>query len=365
MKVAKRTKTRSIIAIARSAKIIALCGIIILLFGTCSARNDGAGSDRTINIRFASSIPTAELSSLTSASSMAIGHFAKEIEKQSNGRITVTMFPDGQLASSTAEHVTGLLSGAFDMCNLNNGAWSDYTPAFAGLNIPYLYFDFETAWAVLDSEQLGQNWLKFAQEATNLIPLTYLDVGFRQLTNSIREVRTPEDLRGIKLRTMVDNLQMAAWNALGVAVTPVPYAELYTALQQRLVDGQENPVSNIVGARLFELQPYMTITNHNYTATIIAASPIIWKRLSQEDQVLVRSVWKEAQELSRQNIIRLAEEQMSIIKNYGVRIYYPSDDELRLFQNGVMQVWPEVEKEMGTREYNKLINFVNDFVSNR
>ena len=344
--------------------LFCLLGAAVFLLGACSGKKNPSGAagggEQKIKIRFASTIPSAELASDLTTSSISYNYFINEIEKQSNGRMTVEIYPDGQLASSTEEHIGGMKNGAFDICNLNNGAWADYTPAFAGLNIPYLYFDFDTVYAVLDSE-IGQSWMKKAQDATGLIPLAYIDIGFRELTNSVREIRSPADLKGIKLRTMVDNLQMAAWRALGVAVTPVPYAELYAALQQKLVDGQENPVSNIVGAKLYELQPYMTITNHNFTATIVAASPVFWSKISAEEQKLIRKVWLEAQNLGREKTASLVDVQMKIISDAGVKIYYPTPAELKQFQDQVKTVWPEVEKAMGAEDFNKLVNFTANY----
>ncbi len=318
-----------------------------------------------INIRIASSSPTVEFNGEgTTALGVCVNYFVKEIAARTNGRITAKVFPDGQLASTPEEYIGGLQSGSFDIGIMNNGSWSDYTHAFAGLNIPYLYFDFETVYAVLDSE-LGQGWRQKAEADTTVIPLAYFDIGFRELTNSLREVRTPDDLKGIKLRTMVDDIQMAAWSALGTAVTPVAYSELYTALQQKMVDGQENPVSNIVSSKVYELQPYMTITNHNYTATIPAASPILWSKLSAEDQQLIKDLMIEAQNKGREKTQVFADGFLKTIADSGVQIYEPTTAELQQFQSKVKTVWTKVEENMGTEEFNKLIKFVDDYMAGK
>lgn len=316
-----------------------------------------------IEIRIASSSPTGEFNGDgTTALGVCVNYFMKEIEARTNGRITAKVFPDGQLASSSEEYIGGLQNGAFDIGIMNNGSWSDYTNAFAGLNIPYLYFDFDTVYAVLDSD-LGESWKQKAQEDTTVIPLAYFDIGFRELTNSIREVRTPDDLKGIKLRTMVDDIQMAAWEALGTAVTPVAYSELYTALQQKMVDGQENPVSNIVASKVYEMQPYMTMTNHNYTATIPAASPIFWDKLSADDQQLIKDLMIEAQNKGREKTEVFADEFVKTIADAGVQIYEPTTEELQLFQDKVKTVWTKVEENMGSDSYNKLISFVEEYTA--
>ncbi len=327
--------------------------------------SSAAAVGEKINIRIASSSPTVEFNGEgTTALGVCVNYFVKEIEARTDGRITAKVFPDGQLASTSEEYIGGLQSGSFDVGIMNNGSWSDYTNAFAGLNIPYLYFDFDTAYAVLDSE-LGQSWRQKAEADTSVIPLAYFDIGFRELTNSVREVRTPDDLKGIKLRTMVDDIQMAAWSALGAAVTPVAYSELYTALQQKMVDGQENPVSNIVSSKVYELQPYMTITNHNYTATIPAASPIFWSKLSAEEQQLIRELMIEAQNKGREKTQVFADGFLKTIADSGVQIYEPTTDELRLFQDKVKTVWAKVEENMGTEDFNRLIKFVDDYMAGK
>jgi tripartite ATP-independent transporter DctP family solute receptor len=320
-----------------------------------------AAENEPIKLRIAVTATAADLEGEgKSAYSVSIKYFMREIEKRTNGRFVAQVFPGGQLASSPEEFIGGLLDGAFEITVLNNGSWSDYTNAFAGLNIPYLYFDFPTAYAVLDSE-LGISWRKKAGEDTGVICLAYFDIGFRELTNSLREIHTPADLKGVKLRTMVDDIQMESWKLLGAAVTPVPYAELYTALQQKLVDGQENPVSNIATSKLYELQPYMTMTNHNFTASVFSVSPVLWAKLSAEDKKLFSDLAIEAQNRGREKTQSLEKEFMDVIVNAKVKVYYPTMEELMMFQEKIKPVWAKVEKNMGSEEYNKLVNFVKDY----
>lgn len=331
------------------------------------AGNNGGGNagGETINIRIASSSPTVEFQGDgTTSLGISVNYFIKEIEARSDGRITAQVFPDGQIASSTQEYIGGLQNGAFDIGILNCGSWADYTPAFAGLNMPYLYFDYETAYAVLDSE-VGEAWKQKAEADTSCIILGYIDIGFRQLTCN-NEVHTPDDLKGVKIRTMPDPIQMACWEALGCAVTPVAYSELYTALQQKMVDAQENPPSNIVSSKVYELQDYMVITNHNFTATIPAASPIFWNKLSAEDQQLIRDVMIEAQNKGREQTAELADGFIQTVEeDAGTQIIYLTNDELKAFQDKAKTVWPMIEEQMGSEAYNELINFVADYEANR
>lgn len=286
-------------------------------------------------------------------------YFCKQIEERSGGRITTQIFTDGQLASSTQEYIGGTQNGAYEIFMLNCGSWADYTPAYAGLNIPYLYMDYDDAYAVLDSE-LRQEWDQRAQADTQCIPLAHLDIGFRQLTAN-KEIHSPSDLKGVKIRTMVDPIQMNCWEAFGASVTPVPYAELYTALQQKLVDAQENPPSNIVSSKIYEMQSYCMKTNHNFTTTIMAASPVFWSTLSEEDKAFIQDLWKETEMYVRTLTEDLSDGFFDEMQSKGTTVIELTTDELKVFQDVAKSVWPQVEEQMGSEAYNKLVDFVLDY----
>lgn len=357
-------------------KIISLLLVIVILCalvacggeqnnatnGNQSAAPSGASGGEVV-IRLASAAPASEFANggITTLG-VSTNYFIDEIAQRTDGRITAKLFPDGQLAKSVDEHVGGLLNGAFDVVLLNNGSWADYTNAYAGLNVPYLYFTYESAWSTLDSE-IGDSWRNKAKEDVGVYPLAFFDIGFRQLTNSTHAIVVPDDLKGVKIRAMADNVQMACWEALGAAVTPVAYAELYTALQQKLVDAQENPPSNIVSSKLYELQAYMTITNHNFTASVVTAGPVFWEALSAEDQALIQEVFIEAQNYGREKTEAFAEEFIQEISDSGVEVTRLSAEQLQLFQDKAKTVWPMIEEQVGAEEFKELTDYVNSVQS--
>lgn len=328
---------------------------------TSETGGGSSGSEEQIHIRIASSSPTVEFEGEgTTSLGISVNYFIKEIEERSGGRITAQVFPDGQIASSTQEYIGGLQNGAFDIGILNCGSWGDYTSAFAGLNMPYLYFDYDTVYALLDSE-IGQSWQQKALEDTQCLPLAWFDIGFRELTCNV-PVHAPSDLEGVKIRVMPDPIQTATWEALGASVTPVAYSELYTALQQGLVDAQENPPSNIVSSKVYELQDYMVITHHNFTATIPAAGPVFWNSLSDEDKALIQEVMIEAQNKGREQTDTLAEGFIAQVdEDPGTEIIRLTDEELMAFQDATRSVWPMVEEQMGTEAFNEMIEFVENY----
>lgn len=350
-------KMRNILKKAAFGMISA--AIALSALGCGGSKQESGSSGDKINIRIASSSPTVEFEGDgTTSLGISTNYFIKEIQKRSNGRITAQVYPAGQIASSTQEYISGLQNGAFDIGILNCGSWADYTPAFAGLNIPYLYFDYDTVYAVLDSD-IGKSWLERAGKDTKTIPLAYFDIGFRELTANV-PVHSPADLQGVKIRTMPDPIQMKCWEALGASVTPVAYSELYTALQQKMVDAQENPPSNIAASKIYELQKYLILTHHNFTATIPAASPVFWNKLSDVDKKLIKDVMIEAQNKGRAQTKPLADK---FIKQIATKseVITLNREELTQFQEKAKTVWPMIEEAMGKTEFNKLIDFVKNY----
>ncbi len=253
-------------------------------------------------------------------------------------------------------------NGAYVMFMFNCGSWADYTSAYAGLNIPYMYMNYDDAYAVLDSE-LRREWDEKSQADTQCSPLAHLDIGFRQLTAN-KEIHSPSDMKGIKIRTMVDPIQMACWEALGASVTPVPYAELYTALQQKLVDAQET-ASNIISSKLYEMQKYCMKTNHNFTTTIMAASPVFWNMASEADKALIQEVWVDTELYVRSLTGKLSSGFFDEMAAKGTTVVELTPDELKAFQDTAKSIWPKVEEQMGSEAYNKLVNFVLDYQSKK
>ena len=382
----KKTMKKVIAAMVSAAMLLPLaaCGSSNATSATApaAAPSDGAAAEKkggdgtgspggvdhtqgaSFKIRFATNSSAGDVAGEgISQTGKGLIYFCTQIEERSGGRITTQIFTDGQLASSTQEYIGGAQNGAYEMFMLNCGSWADYTPAYAGLNIPYLYMDYDDAYAVLDS-QIRQEWDQRAQADTKCIPLAHLDIGFRQLTAN-KEIHAPADLKGVKIRTMVDPIQMNCWEAFGASVTPVPYAELYTALQQKLVDAQENPPSNIVSSKLYEMQSYCMKTNHNFTTTIMAASPVFWDTLSEEDKAFLQELWKETEMYVRSLTENLSDGFFDEMQSKGTTVVELTTDELKVFQDVAKSVWPQVEEQMGSEAYNKLVDFVMDYQANK
>jgi TRAP-type transport system periplasmic protein len=227
----------------------------------------------------------------------ASNRFAELVEQKTDGRVKIAVGESAQFGDDV-EALTNMRLGTVAFSANSQGATSGVVPEFAVLGLPFLFKDLPQAWAVLDGpvgEQLAE-----AAEAKGLVLLALWDNGIRHVSNNVRPIATPEDLEGIKLRTPPDPITVDIFEALGASPTPLPFSELYIALQQGVVDGQENPLMNIYSSKLHEVQKFISLTAHKYESTPLFASKAVFDTLSPEDQAAIREAATEAGQLNRQ-----------------------------------------------------------------
>jgi C4-dicarboxylate-binding protein DctP len=190
--------------------------------------------------------------------------FKREAEALSNGSLTIELYPAAQLGDA-ASLLSQVEAGTLECCmSISNGQFAtSYYPDLGFLDIPYLFENADEASALLDPDsEFFQNLQADITAKTGIRPLCFFNEGLRHITNSKREIKTPEDLKGLKLRTMAVTAHMKMFEAMGASPTQVSWNELYTALQTGVVDGQENPIINAVYLSAWEVQNYMTLDGH-------------------------------------------------------------------------------------------------------
>ena len=175
--------------------------------------------------------------------------------------------------------LTGLRTGTLDMSVNSHGPVSSVVPELAAFGLPFLFADSQAAYRVIDGAP-GQEIAR-KLEAVGLISLGWWDNGIRHITNSKRPINRPEDLRGLKIRTPADPATIDTFQALGAATQQINFGELYVALQQGVVDGQENPLANIQSAKLHEVNRFISLTSHKWECSPFVASRIAWGRLTR------------------------------------------------------------------------------------
>ena len=229
--------------------------------------------------------------------SVAAERFAELVEAKTGGRVTVNVAGSEQLGSDAAV-LMSLRTGAIDLSANSQGTASNLVPEVGALGLPFLFADPDEAFRVLDGP-VGEELAKRFEEL-GIIVLGWWDNGIRHVTNSKRAITRPEDLRGLKVRTPADPMTIDIFRALGAATEQISFSELYVALQQGVVDGQENPLANIASAKIYEVNPYISLTAHKWESNPFLMSQIAWDRIGEDDREAVKAAAREAGELQRQ-----------------------------------------------------------------
>lgn len=223
--------------------------------------------------------------------------FAKLVKEKSNGNVTVNIAGSEQLGNDVAM-LTSLRTGALDITANSQGAASGLVPELSALGLPFLFADSEAAFRVVDGG-VGQELAK-KFDALGIMTLGWWDNGIRHVTNSKRPIVKPEDLKGLKIRTPADPITIDIFRALGAGTEQIAFSELYVALQQGVVDGQENPLANIATAKIYEVNPLISLTAHKWESTPFFISKIGWARLNEDARNAVKAAAAEAGAQQRQ-----------------------------------------------------------------
>jgi tripartite ATP-independent transporter DctP family solute receptor len=251
----------------------------------------GSARAQPIRLRFAHPHPDSD--SWNRASRL----FAQLVTERSNDALTVQVFGNGALGSDPTT-IAAARGGTLDLVLTGNPFFTGLAPKLNALDLPFLFRDRRHVTAVLDGP-IGQQ-LRGELDGANLRVLGFWDIGFRNLTNSRRAIAAPADLRGLKIRTTPNPAHIKAFQLLGANPSPMPFTELFTALETRTVDGQENPTTLILNARFYEVQKHLSLTRHAYTAGILAMSKARWEALAPAQRELVQAVADEVTPQQRQ-----------------------------------------------------------------
>ena len=222
--------------------------------------------------------------------------FADLLAESSGGKIKVRLFPGGTLGGDL-QTVSALQGGTLDITVLNSGILAAQAPDFAMLDFPFLFNNVEEAHAVIDGP-VGQK-LAAQLDSKGLVSLGYWDLGFRHLTNSKHPVTKIEDMQGLKVRVIQSPIYLETFNALGANPVAMAFPEVYTGLEQRTIDGQENPFTVIEGNKFYEVQKYLSVTGHIFNPQSLIIGQKTWNRLNDDEKTLILNAAKEAQEYQR------------------------------------------------------------------
>ncbi|CAM3593714.1 TRAP transporter substrate-binding protein [Paracidovorax anthurii] len=247
----------------------------------------------------------------------AVRFFAQEVEKATGGKMKVRAIGNASLGSDT-QMQQALIGGAQEMMVGSTATLVGIVPEMAVWDTPFLFSSAKEADAVLDGP-VGEK-VKAKLEPKGMVGLVYWENGFRNLTNSKRPVTKLEDMGDIKLRVMQNNVFLDSFKALGANAVPLPFSELFTALETRAVDGQENPFNTVVSSKFYEVQKYLTVTNHVYSPWIVTVSKKWWDTLTPAEKKVLQDAAAKSRDFERKDTREEAAKALADLKTKGMQV---------------------------------------------
>ena len=268
--------------------------------------------------------------------------FCDEIEKGTQGRYKCQHFPNSSLGGER-EMIEAVQLGTQDVVNTSTGPVGNFVPEVKIVDIPFLFRDYAHARKVLDG-QIGQDILgKFPSKG--LVALAWTENGFRHMTNSVRPIVKPEDAKGLKMRTMENKVHMEGYKSFGILPTPMAWPEVFTALQQRTVDGQENPIPVILAAKFSQVQKHLSLTGHVYSPALLLLSPKVWNSLSEADRKVFREAALKASAAQRKKVNDDEANGVAELRKQGMEVVEKVDGPA--FRQAVGPAYQQFAKEFG------------------
>ena len=261
--------------------------------------------------------------------------FADIVAAKSGNKLQVKLFPGGTLGGDL-QTVSALQGGTVEMTVLNAGILAAQAKEFEVYDFPFLFATPQEADAITDGP-FGQKLLAKLQDK-NLVGLGYWELGFRNLTNSKRPINKVEDIAGLKIRVIQSPMYIDLFTALGANATPMPFPEVYPALEQKAVDGQENPVTTIRSSKFAEVQKHLAITRHVYNPQAVLVSKKLWDQMSAAERKILTDAMAEATTFQRQLSRAQSDEALADLKKAGMQVTEFSPAELQRLRDKVKPV---------------------------
>jgi len=276
--------------------------------------------------------------------------FAELIKERTNGQIQIKIFPN-HILGNERDMVEGLQLGTIDMVVTSTGPIGGFAPKMMAVDFPFIFRNREHAYKVLDGD-IGKLLLSDL-EKVGIKGLAFWENGFRNITNSKRPINKPEDLKGIKIRVMENKVHIASFKALGANPTPMAWSEVFTALQQGTIDAQENPIPIIYNFKLYEVQKYLSMTQHFYSPALLLMSKTKFASLPKKTQEIFVKTAIEVATYERNLIKEQEDKQIGLLKEKGMIINYPDREPFRL---ATKKVYDEFKDKVGADIINAILN---------
>jgi len=313
-------------------------GVVLVAVLMAIAFTAQTAAQKTITIRYA------DVQAENDTEILAARKFAELVAKKSNGRIEVKVFPAGQLGDMK-EIMQSVQTGTIEMCRNNPGWIADAgVKRFGVLSLPFIFDNLEHADKVIEGP-IGKELLAEIQKSgLGMVGLGYLEPSLRYFFFRNKEVKKLSDMKGMKLRVPTTEINAAMVNAFGASATPIPYNELYTALQSGIVDGAENPLKGFINMKFYEVAKYFTFTGHQYEPSILLVSESFWKKLPISDQKILQDAMNETSIYYKEISKNLFDKLIAEGKKVGVK--FADVDNIKEWQDAVAPLIAKYGKGM-------------------
>lgn len=340
-------------------KLLALSLVTCLALVGCSSQTANTpketATEKSAEVKSKTEVKVMKLAVVTPKDrslTQGLYKFGEIVEKETNGSIKVEVYPDGQLGGDR-QVFEAMRMGTIHGSTMSSGPIAADVPRFTALDLPFLFKDEKTAYEVLDGP-IGDELLNDLP-AVGVIGLNYWENGFRHLTNNKKEVKTLDDIKGLKIRTLENELHIDMWKELGANPTPMAFTELFTALEQGVVDGQENPAGNVTTSKFYEVQKYLTTTGHIYNASVFMISKKFYDTLSDQEKEAVARAAEEAKNYQRELNQKESKEALDFLAENGMTVTELSAEEKQKFLDKVKPVYEKYSATLGADLVNKLM----------
>jgi C4-dicarboxylate-binding protein DctP len=323
-------------------KYLILLLMAVVMMAACGRPSTSSGSeggDETYTIRIAHLVPEEQ------SSHVAAETFKEKLEKESDGRIKVELYPNGQLYGSDREAIEAVQLGNIEMTIPAVAPLASFNEKFMVFDLPFLFNNNEAAYKALDGE-LGQELMKDLEE-NNIKGLVFGENGFRHMSNNKGPIDSPEDIEGQKFRTLENPLHTDTFKAFGANASPFAFGELYTALQQGTYDAMECPVSLYYTNKFYEVQDYLSLTGHVYAATALLMNNDFYNELPKDLQKLVTEASEEYREEQRSLAQKQDVEFLEKLKKSGMEVNELTDEQRDKFRDAASSVYDKYVDRIG------------------
>jgi len=277
---------------------------------------------------------------------LAAVRMVKRIEERTKGEVKIAIFPNNALGAPP-EAAQQVRLGVIDMMLLNPANIESVAPTLGVINIPYQFDSYAHAHRTLDST--AAEWLQAEFRKAGYELIGYYEWGFRALTNSVRPVNGPEDVKGLRIRVPPELAIKAAFESLGAVTATIAYPEVYMALATRTVDGQDNPIGTVWAAKFYQVQKYVALTKHIYATICFAASPKAWDRLTPEQRAIVTEEGRRAGNEARKEVQDQERAYLADMEKAGLKVTQPDVARFRALMG---PAYAQLKKVLGEEVWN-------------